>query len=443
MITNNNPRLMAVKTLSRVHDGAYSNLQLNWVINNSKMDHRDIALMTNIVYGVIQHRLTLNYEIVPFLKQPEKVKPWLMELLYSALYQMEYLTRVPKRAIFNESIKIAKQLGNDGSRKLVTGILHQMDRSGLPSFERIKDGKKKLSIQYSVPSWIIEQLLDQVGKNKTISILKSINQPSKQAIRVNQHLISIKDAIQQLKAQNYHVQSSQIAQAGLILSGKPVTLSSLFKTGAITIQDESAMLPVEALDIKGDSQVLDACAAPGGKTTQIAEKLNQGGIVRALDLHRSKIKKIDQNVKRMHLEKRVNSMDLDAKKVDQKFSDEQFDRILVDAPCSGLGLMQRKPEVRYGKKIDDVLRLVKTQSEILNAVARKLKHGGIMVYSTCTILNQENQNVIVQFVENHPEFKIEDLSKQFKFDHQINGYLKIFPDDYDSDGFFICKLRRE
>lgn len=437
----NNPRLLAVKTLSKVSNGAYSNLQLNQVIESSHIMEQDIPLLTNIVYGVIQHRLTLQYQLNAFLKDPQKLDDWVRELLYSAIYQMEYLDRIPQRAIFDESIKIAKYLGHDGIRRLVTGILHQIDRNGFPEFDDITDEVERMSVKYSISSWIIKELFQQVGKEKTVSILKSINQPSKQSVRYNSRLITKEQLIDELKKQGYGVKQSVLAASGIILSNKPAIKSSLFKTGRMTIQDESAMLPAESLIIKPNDLILDACSAPGGKTTQIAEQLDaqQGGHIYALDLHKNRLRQVNKNADRLRVSDVLSTATCDARKLDKLYPDNYFDKILIDAPCSGIGLIRRKPEIRYEKTLADVNKLSEIQLDILESVAAKVKSGGTIVYSTCTILNQENSDVIARFLQQHNEFKL--VSPMIRGGAKIsNGYVRIYPDDFNSDGFFVCNL---
>ncbi|MEJ6400575.1 16S rRNA (cytosine(967)-C(5))-methyltransferase RsmB [Nicoliella lavandulae] len=440
MTKTNNPRQLAVETLTKIEQGAYSSLQLNQVIQNSQIDERDVNLLTNIVYGVLQHKLTLTAQIKPFIKNPKKVQPWVIELLKTAVYQLEYLNRIPKRAVFNETINIAKHLGHDGIRKMVTGILHQMDRSGLMNPAHIKDPLERLVMEYSVPKWIIEQLIEQVGIDKTTTILASLNQPAKQSVRINTALIDRDTLIDQLTAEGYQVEPSPLAADGLILTGRSANAAKEFKTGELTIQDESAMLPVETMPIKPDQLILDACSAPGGKTTQIAEQLSlqHSGQVVALDLHESRLKQVVKNAKRMHLNDYITTKALDARKLDQVYADETFNQILVDAPCSGLGLMRRKPEIRYEKTSQDIEQLATIQLAILNAIAPKLKVGGQLTYSTCTIIDQENHDVLVAFLAQHPEFKLVPI----KLAHvsSASGELRIYPDDFDSDGFFVANL---
>ncbi|ANZ63817.1 16S rRNA (cytosine(967)-C(5))-methyltransferase [Secundilactobacillus paracollinoides] len=440
-----NPRSLAVTALMRIQKGAYSNLQLNQMLDDTHLDPRDASLLTTIVYGVIQHQLTIDYQLKPFIQKPNKLQPWVKVLLETAIYQWQYLERVPKRAIFNETIDIAKKRGHEGIRRFVTGVLHQMDRSGLPDPSEITDQTQRWVTQYSVPEWLITSLLDQRGAEKTEAILKVINQPANQSVRVNRTRLTVAQATEQLQADGYDVTASAVSENGLVLNGKPANHAELFKQGDITIQDESAMLPAESMHVKANQEILDACAAPGGKTVQLAESVDEsaGGQVTALDIHQHKVRLITQNAKRMGVSDRVDAVTLDARKVDDMFADGLFDQILVDAPCSGIGLVRRKPEIRYEKQLRDSEALAKVQLAILNAVATKVTINGIITYSTCTILNQENRDVVAAFLAAHPDFVSQRVhtAHDLKADRETD-YLEIYPDDYGSDGFFISQFKR-
>mgnify|MGYP002478157494 FL=1 len=435
--------MLAVQTLIKTSNGSYSNLQVSAVIESSSMNDADKRLFTTIVYGVIQHKLTLEYQLSKFLKDPKDTQNWVKELLYTAMFQMEYLDRVPNRAIFDESIKIAKKLGNDGTRRFVTGVLHQIDRQGFPDPRKIDDSLLRTSIEYSIPEWLINLLAEQLGIEKTISILKSLNTVPKQSVRVNNAKISKEELVSQLHSAGFDVSSSQVSKSGLIIEGGNVLHSKFFEEGLLTPQDESAMLPVEEMNVQESDTVLDACSAPGGKTTQIAASLDSGKVV-ALDIHEKKLKIVQKNAARLGVSDKVETIALDARKVGDKFADNYFDKILVDAPCSGLGLMRRKPEIRYEKKLSDIQKLENIQEQILDSVAKKVKTGGTITYSTCTIVNQENQQVIEKFLKHNSNFEIAPVSKSFRLKSSVNsGMIKIYPDDFDSDGFFVCSLVRK
>lgn len=435
----NNPRELAVKTLLRTRGGSYSNLQINAVIESTSMSEVDRGLFTTIVYGVIQHRLTLEYQLAPFLKSPDKTDDWVKELLYTAMYQLFYLDRVPKRAIFDESIKLAKKMGHDGTRRFVTGILHQMDRQGVQDPATISDPTLRLSIKYSLPKWLVSLIKSQLGEQKAIRIFQSLNQAPKQSVRFNRAKITKSALIKQLTEAGFKVEESRVAGEGLIINDGQILHSPFFQKGLLTIQDESAMLPVESMPIHEGEMILDACSAPGGKTTQIAANLRVGKVI-ALDIHQNKLKTVLRNAQRLGVADLVETQALDARKVDDVFSDQTFDHILVDAPCSGFGLMRRKPEIRYGKTLADVNHLAQIQLQILEAVAPKVKTGGTMTYSTCTIVQQENQAVIKRFIEKHPDFQIEPTKTDRNLTTTEDGMLTIYPDDFGSDGFFVCSL---
>lgn len=446
MSENETARSLAVDALTRVAGGAYSNLQLEKIIDRSSLNDADRRLLTNLVYGTIQHQLTLEYYLDAFVKPNQKLQPWVKMTLLVALYQMLYLDRIPNWAIFDEAIQLAKERGHEGIRRFVTGVLHAVDREGVPDVSQIADPTERLSVTYSMPQWLVTTLQQQLGEAKTESILKTINQPAAQSVRVNTAVTTVDAAIQALEAVGYTVDVSTVSGDGLRVDGHPANHSELFENGQLTIQDESAMLPVEALQVQPGDQVLDACAAPGGKTTQIAAALDPqaGGQVTALDLHAKKVKLIAQNAARLQVADRVNAMALDARKVDDEFADDTFDKILVDAPCSGIGLVRRKPEIRYDKTPEDSQHLQKIQLAILDAVSKKLKPQGLLVYSTCTILDTENADVVASFLQTHPNFEAVRVTTTRNVKaNRTTDTLSIYPDDFDTDGFFVSALRRK
>ncbi|GAP02754.1 16S rRNA methyltransferase GidB [Fructobacillus pseudoficulneus] len=437
-----NPRLLAVVTLAKIKNGAYSNLQLNQVIKSHQLKPADKGLLTTLVYGTIQYRLLLEYWLAPFVKG-KKLEPWVKELLLTALFQWHKLDKIPKHAIFNESIEIAKVLGHSGAAKFVTAILHQIDRTGVRDEAKIKDPIERLSISYSVPIWLVETLEEQVGDEKTKSILASLNEAPAQSVRVNTTRATVAQARQALEDEGLTVRDSKVAKDSLVVTGGHVASSKPFLDGWLTVQDESAMLPVESLGLdESVHSVLDAAAAPGGKTTQIAQYLAGDAKVVALDIHDHKVKLIKANTKRLGLADKVEAKALDAREIPQAF-DHDFDRILVDAPCSGLGLLRRKPEIRYEKSLADVLHLADLQLAILNAAVQRLAVGGRLVYSTCTILNQENDAVVAKFLAENPAIELVKTTTEKDIKgNRVEDVLKIYPDDYETDGFFVATFQR-
>lgn len=438
-----NPRFLAVKLLERIEkNGSYSNLALNQTIKKSQLDERDVSLLTNIVYGVIQRKLTLEFYLDGFIKNRRKVEPWVYELLKTALYQQLYLDKIPKRAVFNETIEIAKLNGHEGIRRFVTGILHEIERKGLPDPSNVKDSAEKISIESSTPKWLVEKLTEELGFEKTISLLKSINEPPAQSIRVNLAKNTVHQAVSALEKEGFKVSKSLVSPLGLRVSGGFIPHSDAYKRGLVTVQDESAMLAVDSMDVESTDVVLDGCAAPGGKTMQIAAVLDSGRVY-ALDIHAHKVGLIEKNAELCGVNKYVTAKKMDARKAKEEFDEESFDKVLIDAPCSGLGLMRRKPEVKYDKHFKDSLSLHDVQVGILDQVAELVKPGGRLTYSTCTILNEENQATVDAFLKRHPEFYQIKTETSFKIkDERKTLGLTIYPDDFGSDGFFIATLMK-
>ncbi|MCI2031389.1 16S rRNA (cytosine(967)-C(5))-methyltransferase RsmB [Limosilactobacillus sp.] len=440
-----NARELAFTSLERVlKTGAYSNLQVDETLRHHNLSSADRRLVTTIVYGTLQHQLTLKYWLDSLTRQ-KKLDSWVEALLMTALYQYHYLDRFPNWAITNETIEIAKHRGNPGIRKFVTGVLHAALRKGFPDFSKVKKTTERLSLESSVPQWLVEKFVQQYGMEKAKDILHAINMPAHVSIRINTNKSDLATVKEQLLNEGVETTESKVAANALVVTSGTVVNSSLLRNGTITIQDESAMLAVESMDLQPQFKVLDACAAPGGKTVQIAERLSadRGGQVVALDIHKHKVRLIKKNALRMGVNNVVSPVALDARKVAEKFSDDEFDRILVDAPCSGIGLLRRKPEIRYTKTPHDSQNLHKIQLAILDAVAPKVKKGGIITFSTCTILQEENEQTVREFLQKHPDFKLErtKTARALK-DDRATATLTILPSDYGSDGFFISSLKR-
>lgn len=300
-VYSDNPRVLAVQTLAKIKNGAYSNLQLNQVIKQHQLSEADKRLLTTLVYGVIQHRMTFEYWLAPFVGD-KKIDAWVRELLYSAIFQMKFLDKIPEHAIFNESIEVAKILGHVGTGKYVTAILHNIGRQGLRSTSDIKEPIQRLSIERSLPIWLIEELISQNGEETTRAMLETINDAPQQSIRVNTTLASDKEVEQALATEKFTTVKSRVAAHAYIVSGGHVAGSKAFHDGLLTLQDESAMLPVESMRLTENVKtILDAAAAPGGKTTQIAQSVGENVTITALDIHEHKIKLIRSNAERLHV----------------------------------------------------------------------------------------------------------------------------------------------
>lgn len=440
-----NVRELALDGLMQVEkSGAYSNLLLNNLIEKSEIDRKDIGLLTEIVYGTIQRRDTLDYYLQPFLKK--KVEAWVKVLLRLSLYQMIYLDRVPERAVIHEAVEIAKRRGHKGIAGMVNGVLRSIQREGVPSVEEIQDPVKRLAVAMSHPEWLVQEWVSAYGLETAQKMCEVNMLPPVSAARVNVDKATVEEAISLLENEGIQAKYGDLSEDAIQIEKGNVAHTEAFQKGFLSIQDESSMLVARALAPAEGDKVLDSCAAPGGKTTHIAEHLKGTGQVMSLDLHPHKVRLIQQQAKRLGLEN-VETKALDARKVEEHFANESFDKILVDAPCSGFGVIRRKPDIKLGKEKGDSERLSTIQLSILEKVAPLLKTGGRLVYSTCTIEKIENEQVIEQFLQEHPEFEWDTTMKgrmPEKLHPYINeGQVQILPHYFATDGFYIACLRKK
>lgn len=416
-------------------EGAYSNIALNKQLSQTTLSEKDKGLITEIVYGTVARKLTLEWYLSHVIEDRNQLDTWVYDLLMMSLYQLVYLDKIPAHAIVNDAVAIAKNRGNKmGAEKLVNAVLRTLSRAPLPNIDSIKRVNKRYSIKYSLPVWLVKKLLDQYGEKRAIAIFESLFMRNKASVRVtdSNRFQEVKEAL--------GAEQSPLSPVGLTKPSGHFAANDLFKRGVITIQDESSQLVAPALALTETDCVLDACAAPGGKTVHIASYLSSGTVT-ALDLYDHKLSLIRQNADRLGLSDKVMTQKLDASQVHNVFAADSFDKILVDAPCSGIGLMRRKPDIKYNKDIQDFRSLKETQLKILASVCQTLRKGGIIVYSTCTIVAEENQDVVKEFLQQHTNFEQVPLDHVRK-DIVVDGCLAITPEQYQTDGFFIAKFRR-
>lgn len=425
---------------------SYSNLLLNTYINKNQISSKDIGLLTELTYGTLQRKMTLDFFLNPFLKGNKKIESWVIQLLRLTLYQMVYLDKIPDRAAIFEAVEIAKSRGHKGISGMVNGILRNVQRQGLPSLDDIKDPIERLSIGTSHPYWLVNRWADQLGFEKTKQMCELNLTAPLQTARVNLTKTTTEECIKLLEAEGFQIEESPVIPEAIKCYRGNLAHSIVFKDGLITIQDESSMLAAYALGVTENEKILDACAAPGGKSTHIAEKLYNTGQVVSLDLHEHKVKLIQKNANRLQLSN-ITATALDSRKVQEHFEKESFDRILLDAPCSGLGVMRRKPDMKYTKKAEDISQLAAVQTNLLKAVLPLLKKGGNLVYSTCTVDMEENQHVIESFLNENKEFEGDSSLKERMPEAirpLVDGFqLQILPQDIGSDGFYIACLRKK
>lgn len=433
---SNNPRRVALSVINDVlNNDAYANIALNEKIKSENLTELDKKLVTQLVYGTISKKITLDWYTKPYVK---KTKKWVKNLLAMTVYQIIYMDRIPTSAAVDEAVKIAKKQGDQRLSGFVNGVLRNFTRAELRTFDKISDSTEKLGIQYSMPADLTQKFVKQFGFGKTLKIFQSLEEPSRASLRVNTTLTDVETEFNKL-SQEFDVERSELSPTGIVAKSGHFADLLDFNDGLITIQDESSQLVAVALDAQPTDKILDACAAPGGKTVHIAEYLSEQGHIEALDLYDHKLRLIKQNAERLYQAEKISLTKLDARQSFETFGADRFDKILVDAPCSGLGLIRRKPDIKYRKETTDFENLQKVQLEILENTCKTLVNSGTIVYSTCTIFDEENFQVIEKFLAKHPEFEQVPLTHE-KADIVKNGCLMITPDAYHTDGFFIAKL---
>ena len=443
-----NVRNVALDTLLKIEkDGAYSNLVLNQVLNNCTLKEIDKGLLTELMYGTIQRRQTLDRVLADYIN-PRKTAPWLYMLLRMSLYQIMFLDRIPAHAVVNEAVEIAKKRSKGKLGSFVNGVLRNVLRNKETLLRADGSFLEQLAFQTAHPPWLVSYLMDAFGEEETKVICETNLQPPKQTLRINPLKTSKEKLIAQLEVEGFQVTPSANLEECLVNAFGSVAQTNAFDDGLFSIQDESSMLVAYAADPKEGMRILDCCAAPGGKSTHLAERMKGNGQIISQDIHAHKVKLIRKSAKRLGL-KNIDAKEGDAKFLHEQYEPESFDIVLVDAPCSGLGVIRRKPEIKDEKTLEDLQHLQRVQLEILDSAANLVKPGGRLVYSTCTVGPLENTQVREMFMHRHIDFYPEEaLHTRYPQEildkrKQKMGELVILPQDLNSDGFYICSFVKE
>lgn len=433
-------RLTAVKLLLKMESSAsYSNILLDSALSEQGLSEREKAFAAALFYGVTERRLTLDYIIeqnsrIPFRKLEKEA----VAVLRAGFYQLLYMPSVPESAAVNESVKLCRKLKAFGAEGFVNGMLRSFIRNGKQiSFEGL-DEVKTLSLKYSCPEWIAAKWLREYGEENAIKAMDaSLGAPPLYA-RVNSTKVTDDELVNLLKKEGVKAERNPRLN-GCIRLEKAGEIEQLeaFKAGLFHIQDVSSQLCCLTLRPIVNETVIDICAAPGGKTFTLAELMGNNGRVLSLDLYDGRVNLIAQGAKRLGLRiveaKQNNAV---------KFSEElpQADRVLCDVPCSGLGVIRRKPEIKY-KSEEEFEELPRLQRAILEVSSRYVKEGGTLVYSTCTLSRAENDEVARDFAENHPEFS--PIVQTIPYEGAENNSMRtFFPEKDGGDGFFTAAFRR-
>ena len=437
-----NSRELAVSILERIiNQGSYSNITLSKELNDSELSDQDKGLVTEIVYGTLRRLKTIDMIIGSFVRDISIMDKKIFNILRVAIYQMEYLDKVPSYAACNEAVEIAKEVSEKES-KLVNGILRNyLKKEGKMDIE-FRNKIDEIAYEFSFESWMIRMFIKQYGEKETIKILNGLNCTPKVTVRVNNLKYDYDEVFEELENLEYDVAEGNVCPEAIIIKGgRGLESNPIFLEGKITVQDESAMLVAPLLDIEEGQTVIDMCSAPGGKTTHISELLNNTGEVLAFDLYEKKLNLIKETAERLGITN-IKLAEMDATKLNENLVG-LADRILIDVPCSGLGIIRKKPEIKWNKKRKDLKDLALVQREIMENAWEYLKKDGIMIYSTCTLNKEENEENIEWFLSKHKDAEIVKVfignGDNFKYDNL--GTLTILPNEY-MDGFFVAKIKK-
>lgn len=428
-------KYVAMKLISFVDKGSYSNIVLNDAFKEFYLTAKEKAFITEIFYGVLRNKNFLDYMIEKNTKVIKK--EWIRNLLRISIYQLTFMSSDAKGVVW-EATEIAKKHGIAIS-KFINGTLRNYLRNKDLEIKKLHD-EKNYEILYSIPQYFCDILEKQYGSENLNQAIISLKKIPYLSVRVNKLKYSEEEFEEFLKEKDIQiikkVDTVYYVNSGLIINSKE------FKEGKIIAQDASSYLAAKNLGVKPDDLVLDICAAPGGKTAVLAEEMENKGEIIAIDIHQHKKKLIEENMKKLGIDI-VKATVLDARNVNKQ--GRKFDKILVDVPCSGYGVIRKKPEILYTKNRENVEELVSLQLEILNSAADILKDGGELIYSTCTIISQENTENVEKFLNERKEFKVKTLNipENVSGDYDKLGGFSINYKEEIMDNFYIIKLVKE
>ena len=424
-------RLTATKIIYNVAKNvAYSNVELAQILRQEKFSDLDRKFCTELVYGTIKAGKSLDWKISRYLKYPlSKVDAKVLAVLRAGFYQIFFMDRVPNSAAVNESVELSKQFCGQWASKFINAVLRSAVREPHKSDFPTDNDVNSLALRSFHPVWLVKFFIEEFGLDAAIKILQFDNTDPPLCLRVNFLKTTREDVLNALKTFGINAEPSTFAPEGIICKGHgSLDKFKMLRAGLCQVQDESSMTAARLLNPAAGEFVRDCCAAPGGKATHLAELMQNRGRIIAADIHEHKIKHIRQNAERLGI-KIIEPLLIDAKKIGEKFP-EQADKVLVDAPCSGLGVLRRKADLRWKKNLAEISELPTLQGKILSGAAKALKRGGTLLYSTCTIARRENQDVVEKFLAANENFELAEMQT-------------LLPHVTNTDGFFSAKLIRK
>lgn len=429
-------------------EGQYSHLVIRSTLEKYQyLEKQERAFITRVCEGTLEYKIRLDYILNQFSTVPaEKMKPVIRELLRSSVYQILYMDSVPDSAVCNEAVKLARKKGFYNLTGFVNGVLRKIAREyGSIRFPGKDQPEEYLSVIYSMPKWLVQRFLEQYGFEKTEKMLESFLKEKPTTIRIREYLVDKKAVLESLERQQVTVEKAPYIENAYYLKNYDyLPALEAFRMGTVQVQDVSSMLVGDIADPNEGDYVIDLCAAPGGKTLCIADKLKGTGRVDARDISRSKTDLIRENAIRQSF-LNVVVTEKDASQLDSD-SLEKADILIADVPCSGLGVMGRKTDIKYKMNPAKIQELAGLQRLILEQASTYVKPGGTLIYSTCTITNEENLDNVKWFTEHFP-YELESLDpylcKELQSETTAKGYLQLLPGVHQCDGFFIARMKRK
>lgn len=451
MMTNGiNTREMILEILLKINEeGEHSHIAIRDALSKYQfLPKQDRAFITRVCEGTLEYRILIDYIIDSFSKiSVDKMKPPIREILRSAVYQLKFMDRVPDSAVCNEAVKLAQRKGFYNLKPFVNGVLRtvsrQLDQLEYPPRER--NLVRFLSVKYSMPEPLVLRWLNVYGEEVTEKMLADFLEDKPLTVRCRTYLNSVEKTCESLRAQGVTVEPAPYLPYAKRISGYNHILAlDAFIQGKIQVQDVSSMLVAEIADPKKTDYVIDLCAAPGGKSLHIGDKMEGFGTVDARDVSQYKVNLIEENIRR------IGSINVQTRVQDATVFDVDSeclaDIVLADVPCSGYGVIGRKPEIKYRSTLQKQEELVILQRNILDKAAEYVKPRGVLIFSTCTIAKEENEENMMWFMNHHP-FKLESIDPyipdELKSETTSLGYLQLLPGVHGTDGFFIARFRRK
>jgi 16S rRNA (cytosine967-C5)-methyltransferase len=446
---NKSVRQLATEILVKVDTRkAYADILVDHSLQNTALPDRDRALLTELVYGTLRWRGHIDGRLARQLRRPlGETDPLLRNLLRVTFYQLLFLDKIPAYAAVNEAVQIAKTYGPGRAAAFVNGVLRnflrEADNTGEPQPKT--DSIAALAARDSHPEWLVQEWLDYFGFEEAQALMRANNQRSPLVLRVNSRRIAREALLDLFEQSGVSAVPTSYSPKGIwVLEGSAVDQLPGFHEGLFQVQGEASQLIAYLVSPGPGDRILDACAAPGGKTTHLAELMGDSGQLTALDNSERGVEKIRENTARLG----HSSIAVARSDVTQELAGAlrgPYDRILIDAPCSGLGTLRSNPEIKWHRRKSDIERLNRLQLKIVNRVASYLKAGGVLVYSTCTLTRSENEQVTQSFLEQHQEFELEDAAGYLPEQARslVRGsYFMTLPHRHNTDGFFAARMRK-